>query len=99
MAINWDSKISDVKVSAKRATITFTRTDTESALAPIEFSFSNAIIAGDNPEETQVIRQALLETVKSKVLEAEQETIRISEMITNLEQAAKSALESWEASR
>jgi len=67
MAINWDPKISDVKVSAKRATVTFTRTDTESALAPMEFSFSNAIIAGDTPEETQAIRQALLETVKSKV--------------------------------
>jgi len=99
MAINWEPEISNVKVSAKRATITFTRTDTESSLAPMKFSFSNAIIAGATPEETQAIRQALLETVKNKVLEAEQETARINEMITNLEQAAKSALESWEASR
>jgi len=99
MAINYDVQISNVNIAAKRADVTFTRTDTESALAPQTYSFQNTIIAGESPAETLAIRLSLLNTVKAEVVKADEKQTSIEAMITDLEQAGKSALEAWEATR
>jgi len=99
MAISWEAKITNVNVVAKRADVTFTRTDSESTLAPQVYRFSNTIVAGADATETYNIRMALLETVKAKVEEDAEKEINIAAMITNLEQTAKSMLEAWEATR
>jgi len=99
MAINYDVNINNVNVLAKRADVTFTRTDTESALAPQTYSFQNTIIAGATPAETTAIRQSLLNTVKAEVVKADEKLDVIEAMITDLKQAGKSALEAWEATR
>ena len=93
MAIDWQLKISNANVQAKRADVTFTRTDSESALAPQTYPFANTII------ETQAQRIALLEIVKAEVIKAEEKQASIDAFITNLEQTGKSALEAWEATR
>jgi len=93
MAIDWQLKISNANVQAKRADVTFTRTDSESALAPQSYPFANTII------ETAEQRAALLEIVKAEVVKAEEKQASIDAFITNLEQAGKSALEAWEATR
>jgi len=99
MAINYDPQISNVNLESKRADVTFTRTDTESSLAPQVYSFQNTIIAGDTPTETTAIRVGLLNTVKAKVVEDDEKHTAIEAMITDLEQTAKSILEAWEATR
>ena len=99
MAINWEVSISNVKVQQKRADVQFIRTDTESVLAPMTFSYQNTIIAGDTPTETNAIRQALLDTIKAEVVKQEEQEVTIDELVTNLEQVGKSALETWEVTR
>ena len=93
MAIDWQLKVSNANVQAKRADVTFTRTDSESSLAPQTYSFANTII------ETAEQRAALLDIVKAEVVKAEEKQASIDVFITNLEQAGKSALEAWEATR
>ena len=93
MAITWDIKISNVSTASKRATVTFTRTDTESTLAPQTYSFQNTYI------ETPAQRTALMDTVKNEVLARETKDTDIAALVTNLEQAGIAALETWEASR
>lgn len=99
MAIEWELKISTVNIAAKRADVFFTRTDTESTLAPQTYSYKQTLIAGDTPEETAAIRQKLLDTVKINVLKDEEKNTNVENMITNLEQVGKAALETWEAER
>jgi len=92
MAIDWQLKVSNANVQAKRADVTFTRTDSESSLAPQTYSFANTII------ETAEQRAALLDIVKAEVVKVEKQA-SIDAFITNLEQTGKSALEAWEATR
>ena len=99
MAINYDININNVNVLAKRADVTVTRTDTESALAPQTYSFQNTPVAGATSAETTAIRVGLLNTVKAKVVEDDEKQTTIEAMITDLEQTAKSILEAWEATR
>ena len=99
MAIEWELKISTVNVAAKRADASFTRTDTESTLAPQTYSYKQTVVTGDTPEETAILRQKLLDTVKFNVMKDEEQNSIVEAMITNLEQAGKAALETWEAGR
>jgi len=99
MAIKYDHQISNVDVPNKRADITVTRTDESLTEPPMTFAFKKAIIAGDTPTETEAIRQGFLETLKTKVLEEEQKIADMETVVTNLEQQANSAMETWETTR
>lgn len=93
MAINWEIKITDVDLTAKRADVTATRTDTESTTEPKVYRLENT------PLETAQDRQLVLATIKGWV---EQDAIRDSgakQFIANLEQEAKAHLETWELNR
>jgi len=93
MAITWKIDTTNVNVSSGRATINFTRTDTESALAPQNYRFQNTPI-DSGPE-----RAALLNTVKGKVEEDADHDAAVDAVITDLEQTGISHLEAWEATR
>jgi len=93
MAINWDIKISNVNVQSKRANVTFTRTDTESTGAPKTYSFANTYV--ETPEQ----RISLLNTVKQEVENDATRQADIDILISDLEQAGKSNLETWETTR
>ena len=93
MAINWDIKLSNVNLQSKRADITFTREDTESALTPQTYSYRNVLI------ETAEQRVSLLNSVKAKVEADATKQTTVDALITDLEQAGKSNLEAWEATR
>jgi len=93
MAINWELDISDVNVASKRADVRFTRTDSESSLAPQTYSFQNTIV------ETPAQRAALLDSVKESVKKDATKQAAIDAFVTDLEQAGKANLEAWEATR
>ena len=99
MAIEWELKISTVNITAKRADVSFIRTDTESTLAPQTYSYKQTVIAGDTPEETAILRQKLLDGVKFNVMKDAERNSNVDALVTNLEQAGKAALETWEAGR
>jgi len=92
MAINWDLNITNVNVQTSRATVTATRTDSESALPPQTYSFQQTPIG---PAD----RVGLLNTIKQKVEEDAAKQVAVDAIITDLEQAGKAALETWEATR
>ena len=99
MAIKYDHQITNVDVLNKRADVTVKRTDESLTEAPMSFAFKKLIIAGETPAETLAIRLAFLETLKTKVLEEEQKIADMEEVVTNLEQQANSAMETWETTR
>ena len=90
MAITWDCNITNVNVTSKRADVRFTRTDSESSLAPWTHSYNQAII------ETTQQRTALLNQVWDEWQNEVQKQADIDNFITNLEQTAKSNLEARE---
>ena len=93
MAINWEISIINVNVQTGRATVTATRTDTNSTLAPSVYSFTAC------PIKTSAERTSLLNTIKQKVLEDATHAAEVDAVISGLEQDGKSALEAWEATR
>ena len=90
MTISWDVQISDVNTSTFRADVTFTRTDSVSGETE-NYTFNDAII------ETTAQRMALLDQVWSNHVSAAANKSAADEFIDNLEQLAKSNLESREA--
>jgi len=90
MAISWDLQITNVNVKSKRANISFTRTDSESALPPWTHSFQNIVI------ETQAQRVALLNQVWDAWQGEIAKQTNINNFITNLEQAGKTNMEARE---
>jgi len=99
MAIKYDHQITNVDVLNKRADVTVTRTDESLTEPPMTFAFKKTIIAGDTPGETGAIRLAFLTLLKIKVLEEEQKIADMETVVTNLEQQANSAMETWETTR
>jgi hypothetical protein len=93
MAINWDIKITNVNVVSKRGDITATRTDSVSALAPQVYFSQNTLIG--TPQD----RTLLLNSIKAEVVAATAKEIAVKSVITDLEQAGKTALETWEGTR
>ena len=93
MAITWSIEITNVNTESKRATVTATRTDTESALAPAVYRFQNT------PIGTSAERVSLLNTIKAKVVEDADHATAVNAVITDLEQTGISNLEAWEATR
>ena len=89
MAITWDIQISNVNVASKRADVSFTRTD-DVTNETENYRFSNTII------ETAAQRAALLDQVWGEHLNAVTKQTVVDTFITNLEQLAKSNLESRE---
>jgi len=88
--INWETQISNVNVTAKRATVSFSRTDTEAADDVWTITFQNTVL------ETTAQRLALLDTVWEKWQEELTKRASIEAFITNLEQTANSNLEARE---
>lgn len=90
MAISWDTQITGTNIAAKRASVTFTRTDDAAPLDKFVQQYSNVIL------ETQEQRLALLD----QVWEAwQQELINRANLVAflnGLEQAANSNLDSRE---
>lgn len=93
MAISWDLQITNVNLSSKRATVTATRTDDQSALPPQVYAFQNT------PLENVADRAALLNTIKEKVEERADQNTLIETFLSDLEQTGKANLEAWEATR
>ena len=89
-AINWSTEISNVNVTSKRASVAFTRTDTEKPDDVWVVSFQNVIL------ETQAQRIALLDLVWTKWQDELANRAAIEAFITNLEQQANSNLEARE---
>jgi len=89
MAINWECNITNVNVTNKRADVSFTRTD-DTTQDSWSINFNNAII------ETAQQRSDLLDLAWSKWQEELSGRTAIDNFITNLEQLAKSNLESRE---
>ena len=89
MAISWSVQITNVNVLSKRANISFTRTD-DVTQETETYSFNSAIIG------TGAERSALLDLVWDKHLEDDAKQAAVDAFITNLEQLAKSNLESRE---
>ena len=90
MAISWDLQITNVNVNSKRANVSFTRTDSESALPPWKYSFSNTII------ETQEQRANLLNQAWNAWQGEVEKQTNINNFITDLEQLGKTNLEARE---
>ena len=89
-AINWETKITNVNVASKRASVAFERTDTEKPDDVWSVSFPSVIL------ETPQQRLALLNLVWSKWQEELAKRAAIEAFITNLEQTANSNLEARE---
>ncbi len=92
MAINWDIQITDVNIAEGRGDIIATRTNTVSGLSR-NYSMDNT------PMATQEERALIMDTLKAWVVTDDNKATDVAKFITNLEQAAKSALEAWEATR
>jgi hypothetical protein len=90
MAISWNVDITNVNVNSKRADITFTRTDDQSALAPWVHPYKSVII------ETGPQRAALLNQVWSEWQDEISKQAAIDAFITDMEQAGKANLEARE---
>lgn len=89
MAITWTVNITNVDVAQKRADVSFIRIDDVTSESET-YSFKKAII-GTTEERT-----ALLNLVWDKHLDAVDKQTAIDDFVTNLEQLAKSNLESRE---
>ena len=89
-AINWSTKITNVNVTSKRATVSFTRTDTEKPEDVWNISFQSVTL------ETQAQRLALLDLVWTEWQKELAKRAAIEAFITNLEQTANSNLEARE---
>lgn len=92
MAINWDINITKVDLELGRADIVATRTD-------VATGKSKTYTMDNTPAATVEQRQAILAWLKEQVLTDEIREATFASFLTNLEQAAKSALETWEAER
>ena len=86
MAITWTTNISNENLASKRATITFTREDSEIPAATFNLSFQNTQI------ETTAQRLALLDTIWNEWQEELTRRVNVAAFITDLEQAANSNL-------
>jgi hypothetical protein len=93
MAINWEIQITNVNVESQRANVTAIRTDTESALEPQRYTYFMT------PIGTPGDRVKLLSSIKADVEAAAAHVAQVDAVITDLEQAGKSNLEAWEATR
>jgi len=90
MAISWNTQITSINIAAKRANVTFTRTDDTKPLDTFTQAYSNVIL------DTQVQRLALLDQVWETW---QQELIDRANLVTflaGLEQSANSNLDSRE---
>ena len=90
MAISWDTQITGTNIAAKRANVTFTRTDDTKPLDTFVQPYSNVIL--ETPEQ----RSALLDQVWNAW---QQELIDRDNLVTflaGLEQSANSNLDSRE---
>ena len=90
MAITWDITRANVDVQAKRADITFTRTDSEKPDHVWSKTYRNAIIG------TSAERTALLNSVWAAWQAYASEQGAIDAFLDNLEQLAKANLEARE---
>ena len=89
MAISWDTKITNVNVNSKRATVTFTRTDDATGATWIK-AYHNALI------ETSQQRTALLNAVWAAWQQQVTDDASIASFLDNLEQAANANLDARE---
>ena len=92
MAINWDIQITEVNLDLGRADVVATRTDTATGK-------SKTYTLDNTPAATAAERQQILAWLKEQVLTDESRDATVAAFLTNLEQAAKSSLETWEAER
>lgn len=90
MAITWDTQITNVNTSSKRADVTFTRTNTETN-ATWSCSYNQVIL------ETTAQRLALLDVVWADWQKALAKETSIDGFIGSLEQSANSNLMAREA--
>ena len=93
MAITWDIQISNVNLTNGRGDITATRTDSESALAPRVHRMTNT------PISTAADRVLALNTIKEWDTTASEKLTNVATFLDNLEQSAKTNLETWELTR
>ena len=93
MAITWDIQITNVNLSNGRGNITATRTDSESALAPRVHLMTNT------PISTAAERALALNTIKEWDTTASDKLANVATFLDNLEQSAKTNLETWELTR
>lgn len=89
MAIIWEVQITNVNVQSKRADIVFTRTDDVTQKTET-YSYNNTVIG------TTGEKAALLDAVWNQHLESISKQDNIDAFITNLEQSAKTNLETRE---
>jgi len=93
VAITWDVTITSVNLQSKRATVSATRTDSESALPSRAYTLAN------HPLETQADRTQTLDTIKEWDEQAVTKEVEAAAFIDNLEQLGKANLETWELTR
>jgi len=91
VAISWDTQISQVNVASKRASVSFTRTDSENPSDVFNVSYPQVIL------ETIPQRMALLDQAWSAWQKELVNRSNIADFITNLEQTANSNLGAREA--
>ena len=93
MAITWSVPITNVNTQTKRTDVSATRTDSSLPTTPAVYFFSNT------PIGTAAERLLLLNSIKAAVVADAARVTTVQGIVTDLEQAGKTALETWEGAR